>query len=84
MFVDNLKVFSLLCHFITGMFQRLFLIIIVNASCFACLYRLQTWAGPIQKANIKKATWNYCFVDVFDILKMLQVNANGVVLQKEL
>lgn len=56
MFVDNLKVFSLLCHFITGMFQRLFLIIIVNASCFACLYRLQTWAGPIQKANIKKAT----------------------------
>lgn len=85
MFVDDLKVFSLLCHFITGMFQRLFLIIIVNSSCFACLYRLQTWAGPIQKkTTIKKATWNYYFVDVFDIFKMLQVNENGVVLQKEL
>lgn len=82
MFVDNLKVFSLLCHFITGMFQRLFLI--VNSSCFACLYRLQTWAGPIQKPIIKKATWNYYFLDVFDILKMLQVNEDGVVLQKEL
>lgn len=84
MFVDNLKVFFLLCHFITGMFQRLFVIIIVNSSCFACLYRLQTWAGPIQKTIIKKATWNNYFVDVFDISKVLQVNENGVVLQKEL
>lgn len=37
-----------------------------------------------KKTTIKKATWNYYFVDVFDILKMLQVNENGVVIQKEL
>lgn len=76
MFMDSLKAFSLLCHFITGMFQCLF--VIVNSSCFACLYRLQIWAGPIQN----KSHLNYYFVEDFDIFKMLQVNENGVVLQR--
>lgn len=47
--------------YVAGMFKCLFLIEIMNSSCFACLYRLQTWAGPIQNTNIRKATWNYYF-----------------------
>lgn len=41
------------------------------------------WAQSKKKKK-KWSHWNYCSVDVFDIFKILQVNENGVVLQREL
>lgn len=84
MLVDNLKVLSLLCHYITGMFKRLFLRVIMNPPVLHVCTGCRPGLDPFKKQVSEKPLEIIIFVDVFDILKILQVNENGVVLQKEL